>query len=167
MATRGVLSSSLAQGIILEREARRRKALRRYAEGVIAALPEERFQNQSQTQAQSQAQGEDGGDTGGGSGTGVSKKVKAKKGKAKKRGKKNKTKTKEKNKNNNQDQSQGQAKKEEPPKDNVTINIFHLPDVVHELCYHEFLSKAVKGHREDGVEESEIVLEREWVGFEN
>ncbi|KAL4880816.1 hypothetical protein BJY04DRAFT_218968 [Aspergillus karnatakaensis] len=170
MVSRGAMTASLAQDIILEREKRRMSALKMYAEGVIASLPPDRFENGGQDQTTANE-----GDTNtktatGASGSGSTPGAKAsKKSKPKKSGKKNKkAKAKAKSKNNNQAQTQQETEKEqENAEDDVTVRSVHVPDKVRELCYREFYSKVVRGYRDDGSELEEIVLEREWVGFEH
>ncbi|KAI9372079.1 hypothetical protein BJX61DRAFT_553233 [Aspergillus egyptiacus] len=140
LAKRGVMSARLAQSIILERETRRRAALRNYATHLLANAA-------SATPASASSGSGDAGGSGSGSGGKNASVGAGNRGKAARRRERN-----------------NRAK--------LALNMADLPPVVKELCYREFYSSKmtgrvqVIGERVEERVEVEIVLEREWVGFE-
>ncbi|KAL3456611.1 hypothetical protein BJX64DRAFT_293947 [Aspergillus heterothallicus] len=135
LSERHVLTTTLARSIILEREIRRRAALKCYVEMVLASTPSASATASANLSPTADAESSTGSDA---SGAGFKKKGKAKKGK-------------------------------EKDDVDVTINVMHLPEDMRELCYREFFAtKAKLGPKAAGQQkaESEIVLQREWVGIE-
>ncbi|BCS18204.1 uncharacterized protein APUU_11032A [Aspergillus puulaauensis] len=147
MEKRGILTSDLAREIILEREARRQAALKNYAAVLIAKARKENASGANPATA---------GDAGG-----------AKKGKGRLKGKARKAQRQQKS-TDGVDGADGVGKNTGDV-ESVSVGAVHVPDEVKELGYREFYSnKMVRDPREDGEDEVgvEIVLEREWVGFQ-
>ncbi|KAL4750385.1 hypothetical protein BDW72DRAFT_213438 [Aspergillus terricola var. indicus] len=160
LSKRGVMTSTLAQAIVLERETRRRQALRNYAALVLSS--NRKGKHDTVTVLTRPA-----GTEGIGVGTvtlsteapttgGSSPKKGRPKGKARKAAK----------------EAKEAAKIASEEFETATATVVHLPDDVRELCYREFFySKLVGGggrwdDDESGQVEIEIVLEREWAGFQ-
>ncbi|OJJ01231.1 hypothetical protein ASPVEDRAFT_61699 [Aspergillus versicolor CBS 583.65] len=142
---RGLLNSDLAHGIILEREARRRAALKNYAAFLIEKARKEN------------ASGANTATAGGAAAEG------AKKGKGRLKGKARKAQRQQKD----TDGADG-VEKDAGCVESVSIGAVYVPDEVKELGYREFYSnQIVRDRREDGEDEIgfETALEREWVGF--
>ncbi|KAL2872439.1 uncharacterized protein BJX67DRAFT_376261 [Aspergillus lucknowensis] len=157
LSCRGLLTTSLAQSIILEREARRRAALKEYAEPVLANVPNANAG--ANTAASEDAGGEAGPEVGSTDdvGSSIAAESKSKKKNAKKKAKKEKAKKK----------SEEEAEEKAKQAAGVSIEVVHLPGEVKELCYREFFSSRMKDTvQANGEAEFEIVLQREWAGFE-
>jgi hypothetical protein len=160
LSRRGVMTSTLAQAIVLERETRRRQALRNYAALLLSSNSKGKYDTVTVLTRPAGTEG-----VGVGAVTlsteaptigGPSPKKGRPKGKARKAAKEAKEAGKD-------------ASKEF---ETATATVVHLPDDVRELCYREFfISKLVGGggrwdDDESGQVEIEIVLEREWAGFQ-
>ncbi|KAL3475814.1 hypothetical protein BJX99DRAFT_228997 [Aspergillus californicus] len=183
LANRGVLTASLARSIIIEREARRRTALQNYALYVLSAKSGQDktgdkadVDDDGKADISSNANASPNANTKaspgnanlstpppGTSGGKLSAKSASKKVRAKQAKKAQKEKEKEK--------ANVQARKKAKEKAAV-VDMLSLPDAVTELCFREFYSSKLKGKVQvvgDEVQEKmevEVVLEREWVGFE-
>ncbi|KAL4987287.1 hypothetical protein BDW68DRAFT_188177 [Aspergillus falconensis] len=160
LSRRGVMTSTLAQAIVLERETRRRQALRNYAAFLLSSNSKGKHDTVTILTRPAGTQGVDAGavtlstETPG-AGTVTTKKGRPK-GKARKAAK----------------EAKEAAKDTSKEFETATATVVHLPNDVRELCYREFFySKLVGGggswdDDESGQVEIEIVLEREWAGFQ-
>ncbi|KAL4938035.1 hypothetical protein BDV06DRAFT_232185 [Aspergillus oleicola] len=191
LSTRGVMSAAFAKAVVLERESRRRAALRNYAkiilEDVIKEKTKEKMieKREEKEKEQGGAEGVVAASPGSGSGR--------KKGKARKAAKEEKKKAKEKEKAEKEKEIEKEKEQEKEKKqdkgitktksDSASISgptsapvVVHTPEAVRELCYREFFSSKVYGNPQQdlghghggaqGPTETEIVLEREWVGID-
>ncbi|KAL4998048.1 hypothetical protein BDV10DRAFT_194700 [Aspergillus recurvatus] len=159
LSRRGVMTSTLAQAIVLERETRRRQALRNYAAFLLSSNSKGKHDTVTILTRPAGTEGVGAGavtlstETPG-TGTSTTKKGRPK-GKARKAAK----------------EAKEAAKDTSKESETATATVVHLPDDVRELCYREFFySKLVGGggswdDDESGQVEIEIVLEREWAGF--
>ncbi|KAL6238731.1 hypothetical protein BDW75DRAFT_246786 [Aspergillus navahoensis] len=160
LSRRGVMTSALAQAIVLERETRRRQALRNYAAFLL------RSNSTGKHDTVTILTHPAGTESVGASAVTLSTETPdaglstAKKGRPKGKARKAAKEAKE------------AAKDTTKEVETVTATVVHLPDDVRELCYREFFySKLVGGggswdDDESGHVEIEIVLEREWAGFQ-
>ncbi|KAL4743749.1 hypothetical protein BDV11DRAFT_165914 [Aspergillus similis] len=160
LSKRGVMTSTLAQAIVLERETRRRQALRNYADLLLSSNSKGKHDTVTILTRPAGTEG-----VGVGAvtlsteapTTGESNPKKGRpKGKARKAAK----------------EAKEAAKETSKEFETATATVVHLPDDVRELCYREFFySKLLGGggkwdDDESGQVEIEIVLEREWAGFQ-
>ncbi|KAL4956139.1 hypothetical protein BDW69DRAFT_181846 [Aspergillus filifer] len=180
---RGVLSATLAKAIVLERETRRRAALRSYAQIMLEDIVKQKTKEEKEMrEAGGKTAAEGGVTTSTGYNTSGRKKGKARKAEKEEKRKakeKEKEQEKEKEKEKKGDRETSEAKPEPAPvpvpaptaaTSNVQVTI---PEAVRELCYQEFFTSKVYGDPQQrhghghghGQIETEIVLEREWVGF--
>ncbi|KAL4818841.1 hypothetical protein BDW67DRAFT_194386 [Aspergillus spinulosporus] len=160
LSKRGVMTSTLAQAIVLERETRRRQALRNYAALILSSNSKGKHDTVTILTRPAGAEGVGVGAVtlnAEGPATGGSSPKKGRpKGKARKAAK----------------EAKEAAKDASNEIETATATVVHLPDDVRELCYREFFySKLVGGggkwdDEESGKVEIEIVLEREWAGFQ-
>ncbi|KAL4965619.1 uncharacterized protein BDV14DRAFT_199715 [Aspergillus stella-maris] len=167
LSKRGVLSETLAKAIVLERETRRRAALRNYAQVMLKDIVKQKTKEEKEMKEAAEKAASTGSTSG------------RKKGKARKaaREEKKRAEEEEKKKEKEGNKETSEAKPEPAPAptpapapaaSNVEVV---MPEAVRELCYQEFLTSKVYGDPQQshghghGQLETENVLEREWVGF--